>query len=72
MGDILIPYMAVADGRSEIRVSEITSHTMTNIKVAEMVAGVKFQVDGELHGQGKIVVEGLALKTQSPFKGEMK
>lgn len=62
MGDILIPYMAVADGRSAIQVSEITMHTLTNIKVAEMVAEVKFEVEGELHHPGKITVNGVALK----------
>jgi RNA 3'-terminal phosphate cyclase (ATP) len=62
MGDILIPYMAVAEGRSTIQVSEITLHTMTNIRVAEMVAEVKFKVEGELHCPGKITVDGIALK----------
>jgi len=65
MGDILIPYMAVAEGKSMIQVSEITMHTLTNIKVAEMVAGVKFEVEGELHHPGRITVNGIALKTSS-------
>jgi RNA 3'-terminal phosphate cyclase (ATP) len=63
MGDILIPYLAVAEGKSTIQVSEITMHTLTNIKVAEMVAGVKFQVEGELHRPGRITVNGIALRT---------
>jgi RNA 3'-terminal phosphate cyclase (ATP) len=62
MGDILIPYMAVAEGISEIQVSEITMHTITNIKVAEMVAGVKFEVEGELHKPGRIAIDGMALR----------
>jgi len=63
MGDILIPYMTVAEGRSTIQVSEITMHTLTNIKVAEMVAGVKFDVEGELHRPGRMAVNGIALRT---------
>jgi len=63
MGDILIPYMTVAEGRSTIQVSEITMHTLTNIKVAEMVADVQFGVEGELHHPGRITVDGIALKT---------
>ncbi len=63
MGDILIPYMTVADGQSEIQVSEITMHTLTNIKVAETLAGVKFTVQGDLHKPGRISVEGIALGT---------
>ncbi len=63
MGDILIPYMAVAEGLSEIHVSEITTHTLTNIKVAEILAGIKFDVQGELHHPGVIGVEGIGLRT---------
>jgi RNA 3'-terminal phosphate cyclase (ATP) len=63
MGDILIPYMAVAEGKSMIQVSEITMHTLTNIKVAEMLMGVRFEVEGELHRPGRITVNGVALKT---------
>jgi RNA 3'-terminal phosphate cyclase (ATP) len=63
MGDIIIPYMAVAEGRSDIYVSEITMHTLTNIKVAEILTGVKFNIQGELHQPGTISVEGIALKT---------
>jgi RNA 3'-terminal phosphate cyclase len=63
MGDIVIPYMAVAEGRSEVHVSEITMHTLTNIKVAEMLTGVKFDVHGELHRPGTVGVDGIALRT---------
>jgi RNA 3'-terminal phosphate cyclase (ATP) len=63
LGDILIPYMAMAEGRSEISVSEITMHTLTNMKVAEIVAGVKFDVRGELKTPGRISVQGVGLRT---------
>jgi RNA 3'-terminal phosphate cyclase (ATP) len=63
LGDILIPYMSVAEGFSEISVSEITMHTLTNIKVGEMIAGAKFEVQGELDKAGRIRVEGIGLKT---------
>lgn len=63
MGDILIPYIAVAEGRSELQVSAITTHTLTNIKVAEILSGVKFQVQGSLHEPGRISVEGIGLRT---------
>jgi RNA 3'-terminal phosphate cyclase (ATP) len=62
MGDILIPYMAVAEGRSEIEVSAITMHTFTNIRVAEILSRVKFQVQGSLHEPGRISVEGIGLR----------
>ena len=63
MGDILVPYLAVAEGKSTVQVSEITMHTITNIKVAEIVAGVRFEVEGELHRPGRLTVNGVALKT---------
>lgn len=63
LGDILIPYMVVAEGNSDIHVSEITLHTLTNIRVAELITGVKFNVQGDLGRPGRISVLGLGLKT---------
>lgn len=62
LGDILIPYMAVAEGSSEILVSQITMHTITNIKVAEIVTGAKFELQGELQKPGRISVQGIGLR----------
>jgi RNA 3'-terminal phosphate cyclase (ATP) len=62
MADILIPYMTVAEGYSEITTSELTLHTMTNIKVAETIAGVKFDMQGEMHGPGRVGVRGIGLR----------
>jgi RNA 3'-terminal phosphate cyclase (ATP) len=63
LGDILIPYMAVAKGRSEIQVSELTLHTITNITVTEKILGVKFQIQGEEHQPAKISVDGIDAKS---------
>lgn len=63
LGDMLIPYLAVAEGRSEIFVSEVTMHTITNIKISEIVAGVKFDLQGDLGKPGRISVQGIGLKT---------
>lgn len=62
MGDILIPYIAVAEGRSEISVSQITMHTLTNIRIAEKLLNVRFQVNGDVGQSGSISVEGSNLK----------
>jgi len=59
--DMLIPYTAVAKGSSEILTSEITLHTLTNIRVTELIAGVQFRVKGELGNPGSIEVEGIGL-----------
>jgi len=61
MADILIPYMAVAEGFSDIATSEITMHTLTNIWVAEQLVDVKFNVTGEPGKAGRISVEGAGL-----------
>jgi len=63
MGDMIIPYMAVADGHSEISVSQITMHTITNIHIAEKILKVKFQVNGSVGQAGRISVDGLSLST---------
>ncbi|MBO3801364.1 MAG: RNA 3'-terminal phosphate cyclase [Thermoproteota archaeon] len=45
MADQVIPFLALAHGESEIKVEEITEHVRTNIKVTELMLGVKFNVD---------------------------
>ncbi len=62
MGDMIVPYMALADGVSDVSVSEISQHTLTNVKVAEWVAGVRFDQTGRLGTPGRLRVRGLGLK----------
>ncbi len=61
MGDMIVPYIALADGVSEVSVSQITQHTLTNVRVAELLAGVQFQVKGALGEPGFLRVRGLGL-----------
>ncbi|MEM2842575.1 MAG: RNA 3'-terminal phosphate cyclase [Candidatus Bathyarchaeia archaeon] len=63
MGDIVIPYLAVANGFSKVTISKITLHTLTNLKVTELIAGVKFNIQGELGYPGEISVNGVGLTT---------
>jgi RNA 3'-terminal phosphate cyclase (ATP) len=63
MGDMIVPYLALADGTSDLSVSEITQHTLTNVRVAEIVAGVQFGPVGELGKRGHLRVKGLGLRT---------
>ncbi len=63
MGDMIVPYMALADGVSEVSVSQITQHILTNVRVAESLAGVQFDVQGELGKHGILRVRGLGLKS---------
>jgi len=62
MSDILIPYLAVAKGNSEFRTSQITMHTITNARVAELVSAARITVDGELGNMGTVRVEGISLR----------
>ncbi len=62
MGDMVIPYIALARGTSEVSVSQVTQHTLTNIHVAEQLANVKFEVEGGLGQRGIIRVDGLGLR----------
>ena len=45
MADMLIPYMALAEGHSAYLVREITDHLDTNIWLAEKLLNVKFSVN---------------------------
>jgi len=62
MTDQLIPYMALADGTSEITTTSLTSHTITNIELVQKILGVEFHVVGEINRPGKIKVNGLGFK----------
>jgi RNA 3'-terminal phosphate cyclase (ATP) len=61
MSDILIPYLAVAEGSSQFRASLITMHVITNARIAELVSGAKITVDGEVGNPGIVRVEGINL-----------
>ncbi|MGB9937930.1 MAG: RNA 3'-terminal phosphate cyclase [Methanobacterium sp.] len=53
IGDQIIPYIGVA-GNSVVKTAELTLHAITNIYIAELLLGKKFNVDGEI-GQTAII-----------------
>ncbi len=59
MADQIIPFIALAEGRSEITVEEITEHCRTNMNVCEQMLNVKFEID---EVSKKISVDGAAFK----------
>jgi len=65
--DQLIPYMALAEGTSEVTSAELTSHALTNIALVEQILGVKFEVDGQEGRPGRIRVDGLGLARTQRF-----
>jgi RNA 3'-terminal phosphate cyclase (ATP) len=48
MADQIIPYLALADGKSIVKVEEITDHCKTNISVCEKILGCKFSVNNKI------------------------
>ncbi len=59
LSDMLVPYLALADGPSQVGVTEVTSHLMTNIWVAEKILGASIILDGALGHPGVLSVEGI-------------
>jgi RNA 3'-terminal phosphate cyclase (ATP) len=58
-GDIIVPYLVLAEGTSEVSISRVTQHTRTNVRVAEWLTGGKFSVEGEIDRPGKLRVSGI-------------
>ncbi len=48
LGDQILPYVALAKGKSQITISEITNHCKTNIWVIEKFLKRKFEIKGNL------------------------
>jgi RNA 3'-terminal phosphate cyclase (ATP) len=65
LGDQLIVWLCLAEGVSTIRVCELTLHTLTCIKISELLAGAKFDVQGKMGESATITCHGIGLK--NPF-----
>lgn len=61
MADQIIPFLALAHGKSSVTVEEITQHCVSNISVCEKILGCKFSLDKK---NRRIEVEGIGF-TQS-------
>ncbi len=62
MGDMVIPYIALAKGRSCVGVSRLTLHALTAIMVTErFLPQIRFSVSGQEGSPGTICVEGVGL-----------
>jgi len=64
LADQLIPFMALAKGKSEINVSMLSNHCITNIAVVEKFFPVHFSVEGELGNPAKVSVEGIGFQAK--------
>jgi RNA 3'-phosphate cyclase len=61
LSDMLIPYMAIASGTSNIGVSDITSHLTTNIWATERILGVQLELEKKPDKTGVLTVVGMGL-----------
>jgi len=62
LADQLIPFMAIAKGKSEIHCTKLTDHTLSSIIVAEAFCDVKFKIEGALGESCIISVDGCSFK----------
>jgi RNA 3'-phosphate cyclase len=62
LSDQLIPFIALAKGKSTLECTQITEHALENISVCEQLLGVKFEVSGKKGEPGEIFVEGIGFK----------
>jgi RNA 3'-terminal phosphate cyclase len=64
MGDIIVPYVALGEGVSDVSVSQVTPHMLTNVKVAEQLTGVSFDPLPQVGTPGRLRVKGLGLRRE--------
>jgi len=57
-GDMIIPYLALADGKSKVGISKLTLHAKSNIWLVEKFLPVKYKVEGNLNGPVVVEVTG--------------
>ncbi|MBN1763030.1 MAG: RNA 3'-terminal phosphate cyclase [Methanomicrobia archaeon] len=55
LADQLVPYIALADDKSELRVREMTKHLETNIFITQQFLDVEFEIEQERTKEGKEV-----------------
>jgi RNA 3'-terminal phosphate cyclase (ATP) len=62
LADQLIPFIALAKGKSILEVNEIDEHLLENAKVCEQLLNVKFEISGKKGESGEVFVEGTGFK----------
>jgi RNA 3'-phosphate cyclase len=67
MGDMIVPYLALAKGESRVGVSRVTQHLLTNIRVVEALTLASLEVPGKLGEPGLLRVTGIGLEARRAF-----
>ncbi len=64
MSDMIIPYAALACGKSEIGGAKLTMHAWTHVHIVKrIIPELKFDIEGTMEKPFKIKVEGVCLKS---------
>jgi RNA 3'-terminal phosphate cyclase (ATP) len=56
LADQLVPYLALADGKSELKVRELTKHLETNLYITQQFLEVTFTAEREETAEGTVLV----------------
>ncbi len=63
LGDMIVPYIALASGESAVSVAEVTSHLRTNVWATNRILGVNIKLDEFDDGTGRLMVRGVGLRS---------
>ncbi|WP_455368458.1 RNA 3'-terminal phosphate cyclase [[Eubacterium] cellulosolvens] len=64
LSDQLIIYAALADGKSEMKVAQLTLHTLTCIELCKKLLGNTFQIDGRIGEPSHITCNGISVSNK--------
>jgi RNA 3'-terminal phosphate cyclase len=67
LSDQLIIYAALADGESEIKVTELTLHTLTCIELCKKLLGTTFEIHGRIGETSHIICNGIGICNKNIF-----
>lgn len=64
MADMLVPYLALADGESKIGITQVSEHLRTNLWVAKQILSSEMDFKENLDGTGLLVVRGAGFSSK--------
>ncbi|MHA1577225.1 MAG: RNA 3'-terminal phosphate cyclase [Candidatus Thorarchaeota archaeon] len=59
--DMLVPYLAIANGSSRIGITKVTSHLVTNVAIAKQIMEIEITLKGDVGKPGILSVRGAGL-----------
>jgi RNA 3'-terminal phosphate cyclase (ATP) len=62
MGDIIIPLLALATGKSVVGGASLTMHAVTNVFVVKKILGIHIRYEGETGKPFKLYIDGVGLE----------